>query len=207
LVQTLGEGKPDEGVVAVKEFYAVTNSISQNEVQLTRIGSENSRQALVENTRNDSTLATLRKLANSSMNDYSWENGLLMRKTLDDLGRVRSQICLPVSHRARVLELAQESFGHSGKHRVGHHVQKLLYWPSLWRDVIKHCASCRVCQRTSKQKPRRASTHAVERGAHLSFRMSVCEWTLWVHYPSLVKGISLSLLMLMLLVVGLKLFP
>ena len=36
------------------------------------------------------------------------------------------------------------------------HMQKCFYWPSMSRDVTKHCRSCEKCQRVSKGNPRRA---------------------------------------------------
>ena len=34
------------------------------------------------------------------------------------------------------------------------HLRKLFYWPSLTCDVARHCKSCDVCQRQTKQNPK-----------------------------------------------------
>ena len=81
------------------------------------------------------------------------------RQKLDDLGNLKSQICLPSNFRQQVLQMAHEGFGHQGKTKVAHHIQKAFYWPS---DVTARCRSCEKCQRINKTTLRVAPMVEVE---------------------------------------------
>ena len=111
-----------------------------------------------EDTISDSTLKTMRELADKKLQGYHWQAGLVIRERLDDLGRVKRQICLPTSQRKQVMTLAHEKFGHLSRNPVVKQdsVAKSFYWPTLWKDVRVHIQSCDTCQRTTKRNPKKA---------------------------------------------------
>ena len=111
---------------------------------------------LREDTASDESLKTMRNLADKNLQGYSWKAGLVTRERLDDLGRVKTQICVPTDHRARLMTLAHENFGHMSRNSVVKHISKSFYWPTLWRDVRIHVQSCDTCQRVSKVNPKKA---------------------------------------------------
>ena len=125
-------------------------------VTITNIGDSDSKQRLKDRTSSDKSLKSLRSLADRQLNGYTWKDGLLMRQRLDEIGKRKSQICLLSDFRQQVLQMAHEGFGHQGKTKMTHHVQKGFYCPSLWRNVSAHCRSCETCQRVIKTKPRQA---------------------------------------------------
>ena len=79
-----------------------------------------SEEDLVRHTKTDDSISNLRELADRDLNGYQWEN---ICKSHDELDRVRKQICVPQSHRRRILQLAHEGFGHQSKNKVAHHIQ------------------------------------------------------------------------------------
>ena len=60
------------------------------------------RDELAEATKSDTTLATARALADDTGEGYHWVEGLLFRTTLDTLGDMVEQLCLP-TYRNRCL--------------------------------------------------------------------------------------------------------
>ena len=62
--------------------------------------------------------------------------------------------CLPIEHRQKCLVLAHEEFGHPGRNKMTGHLRKLFYGLSLTSDIAKHCRSCDICQKFTKQEPK-----------------------------------------------------
>ena len=134
-----------------------SNSVPCKHVlKITEIQEGDSKRLLKECMLKDDSLKSVRDLADKELSWYHWVEGLLMRRRFDDLGGLKQQICLPKEDREKVLKLAHESFGHQGKAKVTHHIQKSFYWPGMWKDVDKHCKSCDVCLRINKAIPRQA---------------------------------------------------
>ena len=117
---------------------------------------------LREDTVSDESLKTKRNLADKEQQGYSWKAGLVLRERLDDLCRVKKQICIPASHRKIIMTLAHENFGHLSRNSVVKHITKSFYWPTLWKDVRLHVMSCAMCQRATKKNPKRAPMIARE---------------------------------------------
>ena len=115
-----------------------------------------STQQLRKYTLTDESLTAVRKLADKHREGYEWENGLLYKCQKEGRDLQTKRLCLPKSARERCLTLTHEQFGHRGYRKVAEDLGKLFYWPSLWRDVRKHCQACEVCQRHNKGKPRRS---------------------------------------------------
>ena len=152
-VESLGGSAVSEAVGSREiESKEVAQSLREVTMQLSEETS--ARDELKKAIREDESLTSLRRLADTESNGYSWEDGLLFRHRLDELGRNKKQLCLPVKCREKCLKLAHEKFGHRGKNKVACSVQRFFYWPSLWRDVAHHCKSCESCQKTSKISPR-----------------------------------------------------
>jgi len=101
-------------------------------------------------------LEPLRVLADKQENGYGWDDGLLFRYSLDQLGNQVKKLCVPVQLRTKCMTLAHEGFGHRGKNKVGKELSHLFYWPHMWSDIAGHCRSCRICQEHSKARPRQS---------------------------------------------------
>ena len=111
--------------------------------------------ALAAETLTDPTLEGWRKGAEKGGEGLDWEDGLLYR-TVDnhDLESIRLLV-LPRSRRGKVLELAHERLGHMGARRVKSMIRQKFAWPGMGQDVIRHCRSCRYCQKGSKNPARK----------------------------------------------------
>jgi len=96
-----------------------------------------SKDELVQLTKNDSTLKTLRDLADRNENGYGWDDGLLFRFILDQLGNSVRKLCVPEKLRVRCLTMAPERFGHNGKNKVGKDLSRLFFWPNRWGDFAR----------------------------------------------------------------------
>jgi len=125
------------------------------------VADNTSRDGIAKMTSEDDTLKVARTLADREQNGFKWDEGLLFKYTLDQLGNPSKRLCVPKPLRLKCLSMAQEKFGHSGKNKVGRDLAKSFYWPSLYSDVAAHCRSCDTYQLNSKAKPRH--TPMVER--------------------------------------------
>ena len=112
-----------------------------------------SRVRLAQAIKADQSLATARALADDLRELYYCNQGLLFRSRLDVMGDNNSQLCLPLHFRNRCWTLAHEKFGHSGHNKMWLQIKKFFYWPSMSADMSKHCRSCEMCQKHSKQSP------------------------------------------------------
>ena len=117
---------------------------------------------LREHTLSDESLKVMRNLADKKQQGYSWKAGLIVRERLDDLGRVKRQICVPKQQREKLMTLAHENFGHLARNSVVKHITKSFYWPTLWNDTRIHVQSCDTCQRVTKKNPKKAPMVARE---------------------------------------------
>ena len=151
---------PDcDATATVESTTSCANKEGDNEtptLQITSPKYSENNSKLREDTVTDTSLNTMRELANKEKQGYSWKAGLIIRRCLDDLGRVKTQICLPTSQRQHVMTLAHEKFGHLSRNLVVQHITKSFYWPTLWKDVRLHVQSCDTCQRITKKNPKKA---------------------------------------------------
>ena len=80
-------------------------------------------------------------------------NGILYRRWIPDGYEEREveQLVLPTKCRQAVLKLAHEIplSGHLGKEKTRKRILRRFFWPSVYRDVERFCASCPVCQKTA----------------------------------------------------------
>ena len=83
-----------------------------------------------------------------------WADGLVFRTRLDRLGDNLEQLCLPALYRDKCLHLTHENFGHTGRIKMGEHICRYFYWPSITADSIKHIKSCVVCQKKDRTNPK-----------------------------------------------------
>ena len=114
------------------------------------------RAELVKVTREDESLDAWRLLADKGEKGFSWEEGLLIKTEMGNLGECISLIVLPKPFRQRVLVLAHDKGGHLGRKKLGPIIKRSFVWPGLTGDVAQHCAQCELCQKMSRQGPRKA---------------------------------------------------
>ena len=69
---------------------------------------------------------------------------------LDVAAEVRRQLVVPRSLRAQVLRVAHETImsGHQGVKKTLDRIMRNFYWPGMYADCKRFCASCDICQRT-----------------------------------------------------------
>ena len=68
------------------------------------------------------------------------------------LGQNFSQLCLPKSRRAQVLELGHDIFGgHHGEKRTCERIRLSLTWPTLTSDCKRYCQTCTLCQKRARK--------------------------------------------------------
>ena len=67
---------------------------------------------LVEETLTDVTLQAARALANTSSEEYMWDDGMLFKCQLEPGGSEVKRLCLPISVRERCTALAHGRFQH-----------------------------------------------------------------------------------------------
>ena len=113
-----------------------------------------SREQLIQATKDDTSLDSIKQLAETEANGYKWEDQLLFKYQLDQFGNPTKRLCVPSPFRDKCMVTAHDKFGHRGKNKVARDLAQLFYWPSLWRDVALHCRACKKCQEFSKAKPR-----------------------------------------------------
>ena len=114
-----------------------------------------SRDNLAKAIKADESLATARMLADDLQVGYHWIEGLLFRTRLDAMGDMIEQLSLPIQYRQMCLTLSHDKFGHAGRNRMGQHIKRYFYWPSMTGDAAKYIKSCDTCQRMDKTLPNR----------------------------------------------------
>ena len=128
----------------------------EEELSIDNISSKEPRTRLAEATKSDDSLLTARSLADSQSEGYHWIDGLVFRTRRNSLGDNIEQLCLPKGYCTKCLKLAHEHFGHTGRNKMGDHIRKYFYWPSITADSMSHIKSCTTCQKKDKTIPRQA---------------------------------------------------
>lgn len=94
----------------------------------------------------------LRKMARK-WNQFAMKDGILYRQiTLN--GETVSQLVLPDKLKQVVLEQLHDACGHQGIERTLSLVQSRCYWPSMIKDVEKHCKQCERCLISKERRPK-----------------------------------------------------
>ena len=92
--------------------------------------------------------------------EFFWRDGVLLRRGRWNQQEVMEseQVVLPRECRQMVLHLAHTNpaAGHLGRKKTAQRVLRQFYWPNLRRDVADYCRSCQECQKSSRQRPKRA---------------------------------------------------
>ena len=94
---------------------------------------------------------TLRESAGPGRNWFRESEGSLFRYyRLDAAGEVRRQLVVPRTLRAQVLKVGHETIlsGHQGVKKTLDRIMLNFFWPGIYGDVKRYCASCDICQRT-----------------------------------------------------------
>ena len=128
------------------------------ELNVESMTSDEPRTTMAEATLTDTTLSTARALAGKQSEGYYWVEGLVFRTRLDRLGQQGTAVlACPVPRQqywGKCLTMANEHFGHPGRNKMGDHIRKFFYRPSITADSIKHVKSCMVCLKKDKANPR-----------------------------------------------------
>ena len=106
----------------------------------------------------DPTLKAQRLLASKNEKGYSFEKGILVHTTLDELGDDVMRILVPKGRRLNVLELAHTHMmaGHFGCKKTFTRLSAKFLWPRMWIDVKEYTRSCKGCQLASRKDKARA---------------------------------------------------
>ena len=114
----------------------------------------------------DSTLEAIRQAAvghpSTAGVGFFERDGLIYRRWVPpgraDDDTAIEQLVLPVECREEVLKIAHDIplSGHLGKDKTARRILQRFYWPTLYRDVAKHCQSCEACQKSATNRVRRA---------------------------------------------------
>ena len=119
---------------------------------------------LIQQQKEDSTLAPVLSLAEENNKGYIWEDGLLIHNEVDDFGTDYTRIVLPTQRRQSVLKLAHSSLtgGHFGRKKTQAKIRHHFTWPGLTTDAQQFCQTCPECQKaapTSMCTPSTSSCH------------------------------------------------
>ena len=100
----------------------------------------------------DESLKSCWDMAKRGKGGYVVRNGLLYRnEKIDSLGETCSQLCLPVSRRKAVLDLAHCTIGcHQAYRRTRDRIRLSFFWPTITADTKKFCGQCETCQKAAR---------------------------------------------------------
>ena len=106
----------------------------------------------------DPTLKAQWLLGTKCEKGYSFEDGVLVHTTKDDLGDDLRRILVPKGRRKNVLELAHSHSlaGHFGGKKTFARLSDRFLWPRMWVEVKEFVKSCSACQRASRKDQARA---------------------------------------------------
>ena len=116
----------------------------------------NERTQLVKESKLDESLRLWYKLAKQGNSMFAIVDGLLVKNVYDKAGDPMQVIAVPTSFRPRILHLAHEGSGHMGVKKCHSLISAKFIWPGMGKDISLHCKSCQVCQKCSKNGPRKA---------------------------------------------------
>ena len=123
-------------------------------IPVSKIRERMSLAAMVEETKTDTTLATIVKLADLERDGYHMSQGLAFRTRLDTFGLPVQQLCVPTSFRKQCLQAAHSSFGHQGRNRMVALLRPHFYWPCMARDCVSYIRGCDTCQAMDRTLPK-----------------------------------------------------
>ena len=109
---------------------------------------------MAEATLTDTTLSIARALVDKQSEGYYWVEGFVFGTRLNRLGENSEQLCLPAQYRGKCLTMAHEHFGHPGRNKMGDHIRKFFYWPSITADSIKHVGELYGVPQEGQSKPK-----------------------------------------------------
>ena len=86
------------------------------------------------------------------------DNGLIYRLSRplvspsNEDSNIKKELLIPKCHRELILKEAHEGpwGGHLGISKTLNNVRRNFYWPTVKKDVVRHCKSCHVCQVVGK---------------------------------------------------------
>ncbi len=137
--ETDGLGTEKDGGMRAEVHFEFCNDIEEKgrDIVIPVVGTGKDRKKLVRETKEDSTLETIRTFADNKDKGYRWENGVLVQAIISQNLDEKLLIVLPKSFRNRVLKLAHEGLGHV---ESASYYQKKLYMARSWcrSDKLLH---------------------------------------------------------------------
>ena len=127
------------------------------DIPLPKLGAAD-RNSLSSEQEEDPTLKAQWLLAKKNDKGYSFEKGLLVHTTFDELGDDIIRILVPKGRRKAVLELAHTHMlaGHFGRKKTFTRLSAKFLWPRMWLEVKEYVRSCGGCQLASRKDKARA---------------------------------------------------
>ena len=156
------------------------------ELDIPCIEAGGSRNALIEDTKNDPTLQKWREYASKGERGLFWRDNLLFQSRVTHTAEVEHVLVLPEKYRRKVMEVAHDGLQHMGARRVKALLCQRFSWPGLGQEVIQYVRSCDICQRCSK----------LHRKVPMIERQVMSEqwlWTLLVLFPRVREDVGFCL--------------
>jgi len=150
---TVGGIREDEASVLGEEVGVALGGSAEMGLDVNGIKEKLPKTALVEATANDKSLQLIKQLAESELQGYRYDHGLVLRDRLDERGENITQVCVPSPFRKKCLSLVHSSFGHQGRNKMMALMKPYFYWPRMARDCIEHIKGCSTCQAFDKSNP------------------------------------------------------
>ena len=116
---------------------------------------------LVNEQKEDATLAKCWKLGLSGEKGYGFHNQVLVHHTPDPLGDSVMRVVLPVGRRLQVMQLAHchLAAGHFGFKKSFGKIAGHFLWPGMWGQIRQFVKTCALCQRAAAQPNTRVPLH------------------------------------------------
>ena len=147
---------PDVLPIPLHEVEGLVDGV-EPDIPLPRLGVAD-KDSLSKEQEADPTLKAQRLLASKEEKGYSFEQGVLVHTTLDELGDEYRRILVPKGRRMKVLEVAHTDLmsGHFGRKKTFARLSGRFLWPRMWVEVKEFIRSCSGCQRASRKDQARA---------------------------------------------------
>ena len=110
------------------------------------------RALLIDQQKTDSSLQTIRQLAERQERGYGFLNGVLIHIDQVNFDTPVRQVVLPLSRRSVAMKYAHSSdlSGHCGVKRTLKRLYSCVTWPNINRDVKKYIQECGPCQKQAR---------------------------------------------------------
>ena len=147
---------PDVLPIPLHEVEGLVDGV-EPDIPLPKLGAAD-KDSLSSEQEADPSLKAQWLLARNKEKGYSFEQGVLIHTTLDELGDEYRRILVPKGRRMKVLEVAHTDLmsGHFGRKKTFARLSGRFLWPRMWVEVKEFVRSCSGCQRASRKDQARA---------------------------------------------------